>query len=124
MTFWYVHRRADNSIASAHAEPLPDYATEALDDATNAEIQAWLSAVRNPTPPELKRAQIMRQLAAAGKLDAARAAVQGADALTQELWIADTWQLSTLQSEPYASMVAALGIELPTFWAAAAAQSS
>lgn len=46
---WYVHRRADGTIASAHEEPQTDYATEALDDATG-ELAAWFAAIRNPVP--------------------------------------------------------------------------
>lgn len=42
MTSWYVHRRADGSIASAHEEPQPGYAEEALDDAASPELRALL----------------------------------------------------------------------------------
>lgn len=45
MTVWYVHRRDDNSIGSAHEEMQPGYAEEALDDATNPEIQAYRAKV-------------------------------------------------------------------------------
>lgn len=41
MTTWYVHRRDDNSIASAHGEPQVGYAEEALED-TDPEMAAYL----------------------------------------------------------------------------------
>jgi hypothetical protein len=41
MTTWYVHRRDDNSIASAHGEPQPGYAEEALED-SDPEMAAYL----------------------------------------------------------------------------------
>lgn len=34
MTTWYVHRRADGSVASAHQEARPGYAEEALDQSS------------------------------------------------------------------------------------------
>lgn len=49
MTTWYVHRRDDNSIASAHGEPQPGYAEEALED-NDPEMAAYLGLVaRSPT---------------------------------------------------------------------------
>lgn len=122
MTVWYVHRRKDGSIASAHQEEQPDYATEALDDTSNAEIRAWLLSAS--LPAELSREQVMRQLAADSKLDAAREAIKTADALTQELWQNGTWRLASMSQQPFAGMIAALGIDVPTFWAAAARQPS
>lgn len=50
MTIWYVHRREDGTIASAHGEPMEGYAEEALDDATNTEIQQWWAAINAPVP--------------------------------------------------------------------------
>ena len=75
-------------------------------------------------PTELKRTQIMRQLAAVGKLEAARAIISSdsTPALTKELWKADDWHLSDVSSADYAPMLAALSIDLPTFWANAAQQ--
>lgn len=49
MTAWYVHRRADGTIASAHEEVQPGYAEEALDD-TAPELTAWWEAARDPVP--------------------------------------------------------------------------
>lgn len=120
----WVLRRSDGTIWSACATeqiasdgaPLPDQ--QFLED-DDAELVAFRAFV--PVPGILKRSQIMRQLSAAGKLDAARSAVDGADALTQELWQSNDWHLADLQADPFAAMVAGLGIDLPTFWAAAAA---
>lgn len=41
---WYV-ARCNGVIVSAHAEPQPGYAEEALDDANNAEMAAYRSTV-------------------------------------------------------------------------------
>lgn len=58
MTTWYVHRRNDGTIASAHEELQPDYATEALDDTKDQEIIDWFAAVNTPVSltPEQKLA--------------------------------------------------------------------
>ncbi len=48
MTIWYVRRNAGGSIASAHEDMQPGEAEEALDDATNVEIQAYRAAVTAP----------------------------------------------------------------------------
>ena len=61
MTIWYVHRRDDGTIASAHQEMQPDYATEALDDASG-ELADWFATVNAP-PPEVTPAE---KLASAG----------------------------------------------------------
>lgn len=50
MSIWYVHRREDGTIASAHQDMQPDYAIEALDDASG-ELKDWLAKVNAP-PPE------------------------------------------------------------------------
>lgn len=73
-------------------------------------------------PASLKRKQIMVQLDTDGKLNAAYAAAQQAGGLIYQRWFSDDWALADLQSQPFASMIAALDIDLPTFWAAAAAQ--
>lgn len=119
MTVWHVHRRK-GAIVYAGQEAQPGYAEEALDDATNPELRSWLAAVR--TPGVLKRKQIMMQLDAAGKLDAAFSAAQQAGGLIYQRWFSDDWALADLQKPPFASMIAALNIDLPTFWAAAARQ--
>lgn len=49
MSIWYVHRREDGVITSAHQEMQPDYATEALDD-TNGELADWFAKVNAPPP--------------------------------------------------------------------------
>lgn len=48
MTIWYVHRRDDGTIASAHGNPQTGYAEEALDDLTNSEIVEWFARVTAP----------------------------------------------------------------------------
>lgn len=55
MSIWYVHRRADGVIASAHEEMQPDYATEALDDASG-ELADWFAKAYAPPTPEEKLA--------------------------------------------------------------------
>jgi hypothetical protein len=49
MSIWYVHRREDGVIASAHQDMQPDYATEALDDASG-ELADWFAKVNTPPP--------------------------------------------------------------------------
>lgn len=49
---WFVHRRQDNSIASAHEEIQPGYAEEALDDQTDAEMIAYQALVTGEPEPE------------------------------------------------------------------------
>jgi hypothetical protein len=51
MSIWYVHRRANNSISSAHQQIQPGYAEEALDDTTSADLQAYLQGAT--TKPDL-----------------------------------------------------------------------
>jgi len=96
------------------------------------DIRSWLldgsgnvtvdSSWKPPLRPQLKRGQIMRQLSADGKLAAARSAIATADPLVQELWENDDWKLAAIQQQPFASMISALSIDIPTFWAAAAQQ--
>lgn len=45
---WYVHRRQDGSIASAHAELQPGYATEALDDRVDQGLITHRAMATNP----------------------------------------------------------------------------
>lgn len=102
------------------------------DDARNVDRQRYLAWVADggtpdlaPSPPlrpQLTRSQIMRQLNVDGKLVAARSAIEAADALSQELWLNNVWRLAEVQQEPFASMIAALSIDIPTFWARAAQQ--
>lgn len=89
--------------------------------------QAWLaqgnapeSAASPAPPPILKRKQVMVQLDADGKLNAAFSAVQQAGGLIYQRWFSDDWHLADLQEQPFASMISALSIDLPIFWASAA----
>lgn len=51
MTTWYVHRREDGSIASAHEELQLGYAEESLEEIPGSEIATWLEAARQPPVP-------------------------------------------------------------------------
>lgn len=62
MTVWYIHRRENGEIASAHEELQPDYATEAFDDAKDQEIIDWFAKINAPPPPPTPA----EKLAAAG----------------------------------------------------------
>lgn len=76
MTLWFVHRRADGAIASAHqvehldaqgrpVNPMPDYLDgEALDDATSVELQAFLKPI--PAAAVLDAAALAATLIAKG----------------------------------------------------------
>jgi hypothetical protein len=70
---WYVRRRANNTIASAHAEPQPGYAEEALDDSA-AELVAFLSP---PDPITAPAGYFLRALIELGWYDAIAAVVAG-----------------------------------------------
>ena len=86
MTVWYVHRRDDGEIASAHEELQPGYAEEGLDDATNPEIVAYRKKVAGTPRISVSRLRLKLALAAAGKLDAVEAAVVAAGAVAQLYW--------------------------------------
>lgn len=74
MTVWYVHRRADNSIASAHEVPQPGYAEEPL-DASAPELQALFAP---PVPRIAPAGRFMQALVRLGwytPLDSAIASI-------------------------------------------------
>lgn len=73
MTVWYVHRRADGSIASIHEEPQPGYAEEAV-AATNQAVQAILAS---PVPVKANAGSFMRACARLGWYDGIVAFVNG-----------------------------------------------
>lgn len=79
---WYVHRRDDGTVASAHRTLQTDYAEEALPD--NATEILALQAP--PVPLTATAAGLIRALYARGLLSAVDAAVAQSDALTQRLW--------------------------------------
>lgn len=58
---WYVSRRSDGAIASAHEEPVSGAAEEAVDDAV-PELAAFLDAARNPLPVNITPLQLRRAL--------------------------------------------------------------
>lgn len=117
MAMRYV--KLDNS---GNIDPIGDFANlqpgvaENPIDENDPRFVAYRAAI---LPASLPRSKIMRQLNAEGKLSAAQTAIVGADPLTQELWKENTWFLADLQQAPFAAMIGGLGIDLPTFWAAA-----
>ena len=84
MTIWHVHRREDGSIASAHGEPLPGYAEEVLDDAADAELQAFFAAASGPV--SVSRLRLKLELAERGLLASVEAAVQAGGTLPRLYW--------------------------------------
>lgn len=80
MTVWYVHRRRDGTIASAHQELRPGYAEEVVEDSAPE-----LAAILNPPVARLSRLVIARRLT-----DAERASViamQSGTAQEQAWWL-------------------------------------
>lgn len=86
MTIWYVHRRADKTIASAHEDKQAGYAEEALDDAKDAEIIAFFDAIKNPVPNQVSAAQMIRALDAKKIYDDVDTAIKNIGGLTSLLW--------------------------------------
>ena len=111
--------RPDGSVADKFAD-LRWIGTPPANPPTIEQVQA--AAALALLPAVLSRKQIMLQLDADGKLNAAFAAAQQAGGLIYQRWFSSEWGLSDLQSPPFSQMIAALGIDLPTFWAAAAQQ--
>lgn len=54
---WWVHRRADNSIAATYSEIKLGLAEEELDDTTSVELQAYFAAGR----PDLSDAETLEK---------------------------------------------------------------
>jgi hypothetical protein len=79
---WYVARTA-GVIVAAFTYEQSGYATEALDDATDTELQAFLAP---GIPQSITNAQLKRQLDADGRLAAVKAVVAQAGGLGEELW--------------------------------------
>lgn len=107
MTVWYVHRRQDGSIQSAHEEPQPGYAEEWLDDATNAEIIAYRAAVAPPAPIRVSSLQFKLALEHFGWLTDVEAAIAASDRPTQIVWQEMRWVYSN--DARIAALAAALG---------------
>lgn len=82
MTTWYVHRRDDGSIASAHAEPQPGYAEEPV-DAQSAELQSLFKA---PVPQTASAGDFVSALIDLGWYDAVDAAAKAAGGKALILW--------------------------------------
>lgn len=85
MTTWYIHRRDDGSIASAHEEPQDGYAVEALNDETDAEIQDFFASVY-AGPISVSRLRLKLELSERGLLADVEAAVQAGGTLPQLYW--------------------------------------
>lgn len=85
MTVWYVHRRQDGTIASAHEEPQPGYAEEALDDAT-PELSAWWKAIRNPVPATASSGDFVSALIDLGWYNQVEAAAVAGGGRALALW--------------------------------------
>ena len=83
MTTWYVHRRDDGSIASAHAEPQAGYAEEPVDEAS-AELQAILHPV--VVPQTASAGDFVSALIDLGWYDAVDAAAKAAGGKALILW--------------------------------------
>lgn len=86
MATWFVHRRGDGSIASAHGDAQPGYAEETLDDAAGELAEWFVSAAIAPVPQEASSGQIIVALAELDWLNAVDAAVAQAGSLEQRLW--------------------------------------
>lgn len=109
MTIWYVHRRSDKSIASAHADRRPDYADEALDDETNTEIQAFRRLATDPVPDSVTKPQLIRALFAAGLYESIDAICSQIGGQTLALW---RGAYIVTRADPDIDMVAAaLGLD-------------
>ena len=82
---WYVSRRDDGTIASAHEEPQEGYATEALDDGAG-ELAAWFDAARNPVPATATSGDLVSALIDLGWYDSVDAAATAAGGRALALW--------------------------------------
>ena len=85
MTVWYVHRREDGSIASAHEEPQPGYAEEALDE-TVPDLAFFLDAARNPVPATATSGDFVAALCDLGWYAQVEAAATVAGGKALALW--------------------------------------
>lgn len=85
MTVWYVHRREGGTIASAHEEPQPGYADEAMDEAA-PELAAFLYAARNPVPATAQSGDFVAALCDLGWYAQVEAAAVAAGGKALALW--------------------------------------
>ena len=85
MTVWYVSRREDGTIASAHAEPVAGYAEEALDE-TVPDLALFLSAARDPVPPTTTSGDFVAALCDLGWYAQVEAAAVAAGGKALALW--------------------------------------
>lgn len=82
---WYVARRDDGTIASAHEEPQPGYAEEALEDAAG-ELAAWFAEVRDPVPATATSGDFVAALCDLGWYGQVEAAATAAGGKALALW--------------------------------------
>lgn len=82
MTLWWVKRENGRITAARPLSPNDDMPEGPFDDATDAELIAYL----DPPPPTVSRLQAMVALSDAGLLSAVQKWVAGQDATTQLIW--------------------------------------
>lgn len=86
VTAWYVHRRANGSIASIHGEPQDGYTdAEPLAD-DHPSIVAFLATAFPPAPVVVSRLRLKLELADRGLLAAVEAAVASAGGAATLYW--------------------------------------
>src|SRR5258708_3391229 len=80
MSIWFVHRPngLGTPISWAGQYVQPGYADEQLDDATSAELQAFLAPARNPPKPRPTPRQWLERLSPATQLALETAALTNA----------------------------------------------
>jgi hypothetical protein len=83
--YWFVSRRADGQIASAHEEPEEDAAMERL-AADDPEIVAFFAKAYPPQAITVSRLRFKLELADRGLLTDVGQAVQAAGAVPQIYW--------------------------------------
>lgn len=85
MTVWYVSRRDDGTIASAHEEPVKGYAEEALDESV-PDLALFLDAARDPVPPVAASGDFVAALCDLGWYAQVEAAAVAAGGKALALW--------------------------------------
>lgn len=109
---WYVSRRG-GVIASAHAEPQPGAAEEAMDDAA-PELAAWFDLIRNPVPEDVTPLQLRRALNQMGLRSAVEAYVAQAGGDVKDAW---EWATTIRIDDPLLITAAQLlGVNLETLF--------
>lgn len=102
MSIWYVHRREDGTIASAHEEMQKDYAEEALDDASG-ELAEWFVKVNAPPPVETSKLRFALELRERGLWPTVKAAIEADEEASLY------WELADVVSSDNALLLAMAG---------------